>query len=384
MDIATIDAWFEANRRPILDDYFALLRFPSVGADPGRLGDCQACAGWIRAFLEGLGFEAEVVSGDPAKPPLVVAERPAEGAAHTVLVYGHYDVQPVDPIEQWETPPFEPTERGGRVYARGAQDDKGQWFALLQGLRAAIARGERLPAIRLVLEGQEESGSGVLAELAHDLRKRLAADVLLVADTGKDASGRPAIVAGLRVTRVWKMATHDLGGVMRVFGLQVAGGALIALFALTGWEYSSGQGYIVSSVPIGMPLFFVLVLVFACRALSKKISARVKREFVRCVIWCGDKSIEQQGFFDSGNKVYCGGSPVSVISLAAACALVDVTDIKESVSINTVTGSKKIKVFTADKLVIYSGQNEHTIKCVKIGISPRAINSAVLHPDLAE
>lgn len=198
MDIATIDAWFEANRRPILDDYFALLRFPSVGADPGRLGDCQACAGWIRAFLEGLGFEAEVVSGDPAKPPLIVAERPAEGAAHTVLVYGHYDVQPVDPIEQWETPPFEPTERGGRVYARGAQDDKGQWFALLQGLRAAIARGERLPAIRLVLEGQEESGSGVLAELAHDLRKRLAADVLLVADTGKDASGRPAIVAGLR------------------------------------------------------------------------------------------------------------------------------------------------------------------------------------------
>lgn len=164
----------------------------------------------------------------------------------------------------------------------------------------------------------------------------------------------------------------------------LAGGALIALFALTGWEYSSGQGYIVSSVPIGMPLFFVLVLVLACRALSKKISARVKREFVRCVIWCGDKSIEQQGFFDSGNKVYFGGSPVSVISLAAACALVDVTDIKESVSINTVTGSKKIKVFTADKLVIYSGQNEHTIKCVKIGISPRAINSAVLHPDLAE
>ena len=108
MDIATIDAWFEANRRPILDDYFALLRFPSVGADPGRLGDCQACAGWIRAFLEGLGIEAEVVSGDPAKPPLVVAERPAEGAAHTGLVYGHYAVQPVDPVVQWGPPPLGP------------------------------------------------------------------------------------------------------------------------------------------------------------------------------------------------------------------------------------------------------------------------------------
>ena len=164
----------------------------------------------------------------------------------------------------------------------------------------------------------------------------------------------------------------------------LAGGALIGLFSLAGWEYSAGGGYMISSVPIGIPLFFALILFLACRALSKKISAKVKKSYVRCAIFCGDKSIEQQGFFDSGNKVYCGGAPVSVISLAAACALVDVASLKDSVSINTVTGSKRIKVFTADKLVIYSGENEHTIKCVKIGISPRAIHSAVLHPDLAE
>ena len=198
MDIVTVDAWLEANHERILEDYRTLLRFPTIGADPAHVGDCQRCADWICDFLRTLGFSAEPVTGDPAKPPLVVAERPADNAAHTVLIYGHYDVQPVDPIEAWETPPFEPTLRDDRLYARGAQDDKGQWFALLQGLRAAIESGETLPALRLVLEGQEESGSGVLADLAHDLRKRLAADVLLVADTGKDASGRPAIVAGLR------------------------------------------------------------------------------------------------------------------------------------------------------------------------------------------
>jgi acetylornithine deacetylase/succinyl-diaminopimelate desuccinylase-like protein len=193
-----IDSWFELHQREILEDYYTLLRFPTIGADPARVGDCVACAMWIKAFLEKLGFATELVQQTAALPPLVVAERPVPDAERTILVYGHYDVQPVDPVELWETPPFEPTERDGRIYARGAQDDKGQWFSLLQGLRAAIESGDKLPSIRIVLEGQEESGSSVLADLAYDLRKRLAADVLLVADTGKDVSGRPAIVAGLR------------------------------------------------------------------------------------------------------------------------------------------------------------------------------------------
>lgn len=193
-----VAAWFDANRASVLKDYFELLRFPTIGADPAHLADCRGCADWIVNFLAKLGFTAEVVTGNPALPPVVLAERPADAEGRAVLVYGHYDVQPVDPIDLWETPPFEPTERDGRVYARGAQDDKGQWFGLLQGLRAAIESGEPLPTVRVVLEGQEESGSGVLSDLAFDLRRRLAADVLLVADTSKAANGRPAIVAGLR------------------------------------------------------------------------------------------------------------------------------------------------------------------------------------------
>ncbi|MEG1788204.1 MAG: M20/M25/M40 family metallo-hydrolase [Kiritimatiellia bacterium] len=190
--------WFTSHQEEIFADYFALLRFPSIGADPAHLPDCLNCATWIQQFLEKLGFSVDLVQQDLTLPPVVVADRPVEGATHTVLVYGHYDVQPVDPVSLWNTPPFEPTQREQRIYARGAQDDKGQWFALLQGLRAAIENGEKVPAVRIVLEGQEESGSGALSALAYDLRKRLAADVLLVADTGKDPSGRPAIVAGLR------------------------------------------------------------------------------------------------------------------------------------------------------------------------------------------
>ena len=125
MTKSALDAWFSANRATILADYFTLLRFPSIGGDPAHLSDCVACADWICAFLRPLGFTAELVRGDGSKPPLVLAERPADNSGRTVLLYGHYDVQPVDPVDLWETQPFAPTEREGRVYARGAQDDKG-------------------------------------------------------------------------------------------------------------------------------------------------------------------------------------------------------------------------------------------------------------------
>ena len=187
----------------VLSEYFELLRYESVGADPSHLRDCVSCASWLRKWLGALGFSAELVyprqePGGALPPPAVFAERKGGEAAATVLVYGHYDVQPADPVSEWDTPPFEPTMKDGRVYCRGANDDKGQTFALLCGMRDYLAAEGPKLNIKIVLDGQEESGSGALMALAPEMRRRLAADVLLVCDTSAAPSMRPAIVAGLR------------------------------------------------------------------------------------------------------------------------------------------------------------------------------------------
>ena len=191
----------------VREEYFELLRFESVGADPQKLRDCVSCAVWLKRFVEAAGFSATLetppVKDGKASPPVLFAERKGADGAPTVLFYGHYDVQPADPVAEWDTPPFEPVERDGLVYCRGAEDDKGQFFAFLCGMRDWLAadggaNGAKLN-IKLVLEGQEESGSEALGELARGgLKKRLAADVLAVCDTGAAENLRPAIVAGLR------------------------------------------------------------------------------------------------------------------------------------------------------------------------------------------
>ncbi len=206
--------FFESHREGILADYFELLRFASVGVDGARYGECVRCAGWLRRYLKGMGFTVEVVAPEGAVPPVVFAEREGERGAPVVLLYGHYDVQPEDPVEGWTSAPFAPELREGRVYARGAQDDKGQFFAFLQGIRAVMEKGGKLPTLRVMLEGQEECGSPGTLERLQEWRARLEADVLMVADTGMHASGRPAIVAGLRgimsVTVKVRGAAYDL------------------------------------------------------------------------------------------------------------------------------------------------------------------------------
>ena len=179
-------------------EYFELLRFPTIGADPLHLRDCVQCAMWLKAWLARLGFAGELMT-EGGHPPFLFAERKGTEGAPTVLLYGHYDVQPPDPLDEWETPPFEPTMRGDRIHARGAQDDKGQFFAFLCGMRdyLSIATGE-VPSIKVLLEGQEESGSVVLGKLAPSIRAKLKADVLAVCDTSAAKDLRPAIVAGLR------------------------------------------------------------------------------------------------------------------------------------------------------------------------------------------
>lgn len=194
--------YFTSNQERILEDWFALLSMPTVGTDPRRLSDCARAAAWLKRLVKRMGFEAEVVvSESTPHPPLLFAERRGNENAPVVMFYGHYDVQPVDPLDEWRTLPFEPTLIDGRVYARGAQDNKGQLMGWLYGLEALIEAGVELPTIKLVIEGQEESGSTALYELSSQLRKRLAADILMVCDTSCAFELQPSIVAGLRGVR---------------------------------------------------------------------------------------------------------------------------------------------------------------------------------------
>lgn len=200
-------------------DYFKLLGFPTIGAQPEHLRDCVQCATWLKQWLKTIGAEAELIvpqgtgnggqgtddGGFALSVPVVYGELKGGEGATTVLLYGHYDVQPSDPLPEWKTSPFEPTLIGERVYARGAQDDKGQFFAFLCGVRQwieshATRNAANRPTVKFLFEGQEESGSATLFKLLDDasFRKRIVADVLLVSDTSAAADLRPAIVAGLR------------------------------------------------------------------------------------------------------------------------------------------------------------------------------------------
>ncbi|MFA7173641.1 MAG: M20/M25/M40 family metallo-hydrolase [Kiritimatiellia bacterium] len=209
------ETYFNENKATILEEWYNLLRLPTLGADQNHLGDCARAAAILKKSLKALDFTVEIITPMTGLPvPVLIAERSATGAATTVLFYGHYDVQPADPAEAWSTPPFEPTLIDGRVYARGAQDNKGQMIAFLQGIKALIETGRPLPNIKIVIEGQEESSSSGLMELAHTVAKKLRADVLLVSDTSCAADGRPAIIASLRgiqnLTVTLKGSDYDL------------------------------------------------------------------------------------------------------------------------------------------------------------------------------
>ncbi len=192
--------YIEEHKQVFLDQWFEVLRIPSVSAQAEHKGDMLKTAEWLVDFLhDKLQMEAKVIPTN--KHPLVYAESPKVPGAPTVLIYGHYDVQPVEPLEAWETQPFEPTIRDGKVYARGANDDKGQWCAHLCGMQAYLALNGKFPLqYKFILEGEEEVGSDSLSAFldAPENRKLLACDALLVSDTSAAGPKTPAITYGLR------------------------------------------------------------------------------------------------------------------------------------------------------------------------------------------
>jgi acetylornithine deacetylase/succinyl-diaminopimelate desuccinylase-like protein len=193
----------DAHAREFIDDLKQWLAIPSISADPEHRKDVRRSAEWLAAHLSSTGFPvAEVWETAPDGLPAVFAEWPAaDPAAATVLVYGHHDVQPVEPLAEWDSPPFEPAERDGLLLARGASDDKGQVLFHSLGIKAALAvsRSEKPPVtIKLIVEGEEESGSEHFAELLRRHRDRLACDVIVVSDTSMWAADVPSMCTGMR------------------------------------------------------------------------------------------------------------------------------------------------------------------------------------------
>jgi acetylornithine deacetylase/succinyl-diaminopimelate desuccinylase-like protein len=206
-DFSAIDRYLQENRQSHLDQLCQLLRIPSVSADPQRAADMQRAAQWLVQRFNAMGLTAELIAG--AGPSLVYASTPPVPGAPVVLVYGHYDVQPCDPLELWISPPFDPQLRDGNIYARGATDDKGQMLTHLQSLAAWMATGQKLPLqVKFLIEGQEEQGSEVLEAALPGLREKLACDVLVISDNSQFASGQPAITYGLRGIAYFELRVH--------------------------------------------------------------------------------------------------------------------------------------------------------------------------------
>ena len=194
--IDLLDTLSESSERH-LDELVQWLKIPSISSDSSRTSDVQRAAEWLADKFRSAGLQVEWLP--TAGHPMVYAETPKVEGAPTVVVYGHYDVQPVEPLDQWISGPFEPTVREGNLYARGATDDKGQLLTHVQSVCDWLASGQPLPLqVKFLIEGEEEVGSENLEQLLPEMRERLACDCVVISDSGQYADGQPAITYGLR------------------------------------------------------------------------------------------------------------------------------------------------------------------------------------------
>ena len=190
--------YIEQNKDRFLSELFELLRIPSISAQPSlHKGDMVRAAEWLRESLLKAGVDrAEVMPTEGN--PVVFAEKIIDPAKPTVVVYGHYDVMPVDPIEQWNTEPFEPVVKDGRIWGRGADDDKGQLFMHAKAFEALVATEQLTCNVKFMLEGEEEIGSESLYKWCEENKELVAGDVILISDTSMIAWDIPSITCGLR------------------------------------------------------------------------------------------------------------------------------------------------------------------------------------------
>ena len=190
--------FINTHRDRYVDELKTLLAIPSISALPEHQGDVRTCAEWVADQMRRIGLE-NVRLIETAGNPVVYGDWLHAEGAPTILFYGHYDVQPVDPVELWQSPPFEATIRDGEIYARGASDDKGQVFMHFKAIEAHMKAQGRLPVnIKLMIEGEEEVGSAHLDAFIHEQKAALAADVVVVSDTEMFARGVPSLCYALR------------------------------------------------------------------------------------------------------------------------------------------------------------------------------------------
>ena len=198
--MSPLHEYYQKTKEASLKDFFKFLKFQSISTDPAFKEDVKACADWLCDYISKIGFKVEQwpTSGHPV---IFASNMDAGPSKPTLLIYNHYDVQPVDPVELWETPPFEPTEKNGEIYARGAQDNKGQCFYVLQALKAFYEVEGKFPVnIKLCIEGEEESGSTGLSQILKnpERHKQLKSDYLAIVDMGIPDIDSPAVTLGVR------------------------------------------------------------------------------------------------------------------------------------------------------------------------------------------
>lgn len=197
MDKQQIKTYLESNKDRFLDELFGLIRIPSVSADEKFKGDVSKAASYIVEKLQEAGADhAEIC--ETAGHPIVFGEKITDPSKPTVLVYGHYDVQPADPYDKWETPPFEPVIRDEKIYARGSCDDKGQMYMHIKAMEVMTHLNDLPCNIKFIIEGEEEVGSDNLEIFINENKEKLKTDVILISDTTLIDNDTPSLTVGLR------------------------------------------------------------------------------------------------------------------------------------------------------------------------------------------
>ncbi len=193
----TVKEYVQSNKDRFLEELFILLRFPSISADSKYKEDIVKTANFVADKLKEAGAD-EVEVCPTAGNPIVYGEKIVDPSLPTVLIYGHYDVQPADPLELWDTPPFEPTIRDGKIYARGAADDKGQFYMHIKAFEYMMKNNALACNIKFMIEGEEEVGSANLGTFVKENKARLKNDVIVISDTSMISLEQPSLETGLR------------------------------------------------------------------------------------------------------------------------------------------------------------------------------------------